>query len=135
MKLGIFALAIGLALPDAALACSCRLTATADELMEADAVFTGVALSSKPVARRESMTRFRVTEAYKGVRHGQVIRVRHRSGPSPSCGVNFARGGEYTMTSYRRDPGQPGAGELSSSLCSLAAMESPGGMELRKRPR
>lgn len=136
MKLAILALTISLALSNAAFACSCRMTATADELMEqADAIFTGIAGSSTEVARRESVTEFRVTKAYKGVRPGQVIRIRHRSGPSASCGVNFAAGKRYTMTSYRREAGQPGAGELSSSLCSLAAMESPGGKALIERTR
>jgi hypothetical protein len=98
-----------------ALACSCARNPTAEGLLrDAAAVFTGVAEESRSVAPGVSVTTFRVTEGFKGASEGAIVRVRHPSGSSASCGVQFAPGTSYTLTAHANGSG---AG-LSASLCS-----------------
>ena len=98
-----------------ALACSCARNPTAEGLLQdAAAVFTGIAQESTAAGPGMSMTTFRVTEGFKGAEAGATVRVRHRSGPSASCGVRFARGTSYTLAAYSGGS-EPG---LSASLCS-----------------
>jgi hypothetical protein len=95
------------------LACSCARNPTAEGLLrDSAAVFTGVAQDSRSVAPGISVTTFRVTEGFKGAREGAVVRVRHPSGSSASCGVQFSPGTSYTLAA-----GGSGA-RLSASLCS-----------------
>ena len=97
------------------LACSCARNPTAEGLLQdAAAIFTGVVQDSRSVAPGVSVTTFRVTEAFKGADQGAIVRVRHRSGSSASCGVQFARGTSYTLAAHAGGS-EPG---LSASLCS-----------------
>ena len=98
-----------------ALACSCARNPTAEGLLqESAAVFSGIAQESRSVAPGVSVTTFRVTEGFKGADQGAIVRVRHRSGSSASCGVQFTRGTSYTLAAHAggSDPA------LSASLCS-----------------
>jgi hypothetical protein len=109
----------------AALACSCRAPSAQELIASSAAIFAGTAQRSRPVTARESVTTFRVSRGYKGVASGRTIRVRHNSGPSPSCGVSFTRGQLYVLTTNR---GRAGTG-MSASLCSVAVMRSPAGKQ------
>jgi len=91
----------------AAFACKCasRSDLTGDGILaNSDAVFTGVAvktISVRAVGEERapvSVTTFRVTEAFKGTKIGQTIRIRHHSGASSSCGVKFTRGETRTLS-------------------------------------
>jgi hypothetical protein len=94
-------------------ACSCARNPTASGLLESSAaVFTGVAQASAPAGRDVSVTTFRVTEAFKGILGGQVVRVRHPSGSSASCGVQFESGKAHTLAVNRDASG------YSANLCS-----------------
>jgi hypothetical protein len=95
------------------LACSCGRVAGAEELLDrSDAVFTGVVTAVKSRPGRVAETTFRITEAFKGVRRGTTVAVRHRSGPSPSCGVTFEKGATYTLSAHRAGDG------FETGLCS-----------------
>jgi hypothetical protein len=108
----MLALAIG---SGQAMACSCQRDPTAEGLLDsASAVFTGVVEESTQVAPGQSLTIFRVTESFKGAPPGTIVRVTHRDGPSPSCGVDFAPGKTYTLAAYQADT----AADLSTSFCS-----------------
>jgi hypothetical protein len=97
------------------MACSCGRTPTAEAILaRSAAVFTGVALANIAGPNGQSVTTFRVSETFKGPASGTIVRVLHRSGPSPSCGVNFQPGETYTL-SAGRDPSGSG---FSTSLCS-----------------
>ena len=110
LMLHLLALTLG---AQTALACSCGRFAGAEELSaRSDAVFTGVVIDVKSRPGRVAVTTFRVTEAFKGVNRGASVSVRHRSGPSPSCGVTFEKGASYTLAAHR------GAGGLGTGLCS-----------------
>lgn len=127
----IVALAIGLLSGGSAQACSCRLP-TADDLLErSEAIFTGTALKTRTIGRRDAVTEFRVVTGYKGAKRGQVIRVHHRIGPSAACGVRFDPGKQQTLAVERDDDGKT----LSIGACSLAAMRSDTGEELVRRLR
>jgi hypothetical protein len=107
------AILLVLASTHAVLACSCARNPTASALLESSAaVFTGIAQSSASAGQGASVTTFRVTEAFKGVRAGHIVRVRHRSGSSASCGVNFARGEAHTLAV------SSGRWGYSATLCS-----------------
>ena len=60
------------------------------------------------------MTTFRVTEGFKGADEGAIVRVRHPSGSSASCGIRFVPGTSYTLAANAA--GSKPA--LSTSLCS-----------------
>lgn len=109
----IFYLSAALLSIEPCFACSCGPVPEADQVLaRSDAVFTGVV--TRVVAGRgdETVTTFRVTEAFKGVKVGTTVAVRHRRGPSPSCGVDFERGVPHTLAAHR-----DGAG-LRTGLCS-----------------
>ena len=94
-------------------ACSCGRNPMAAGLLESSAaVFTGVAQSTVAVEPGISMTTFKVTEGFKGVRTGRLVRVRHRSGSSASCGIRFALGEAHTLSAGG------GAAGFSANLCS-----------------
>jgi hypothetical protein len=98
-----------------AMACSCARDPTAEGILDsASAVFTGTAEENLPVGSGGSVTTFRVTESFKGPPRGTIVRVKHRDGPSPSCGVTFSPGEVYTLAAYQTD----NAGVLSTSFCS-----------------
>jgi hypothetical protein len=123
-------LAIGIALlaSDAAQACKCRLV-PADELLNgSEAIFEGVALSTKPAGGRNAVTAFRVVTGYKGASRGQSVRVRHFTGPSAACGVHFERGKRHLIAASRE-----AGGALAASACTLASMRSDAGKELVER--
>jgi hypothetical protein len=125
------ALALGLLPGSGALACSCAQP-TAEELMRsAAAIFTGVAQRSEPATQGEAVTTFEVIEGYKGVVPGALVRVRHASGSSASCGVRFAIGERHTLTTYREEVGTT----LFANLCSVAIFRSAAGEELLRRLR
>ena len=108
----MLALAIG---SSQAMACSCQRDPTAEGLLDsASAVFTGVVEGNAPIAPQQSLTTFRVTESFKGPPPGTIVRVIHRDGPSPSCGVDFAPGKTYTLAAYQADT----VADLSTSFCS-----------------
>lgn len=127
MKLMLAAIvAIGwLALADTASACQCRsnrdLTAS-QVLADADVLFTGQAVRSVPekIGRLSSysITTFRVTEAVKGVKLGQLIKVGHTSGPTSACGLQFEIGKLHTLGPTRWKGG------LSISICEALIFRS-----------
>lgn len=109
------------------MACSCRLP-SADQILERSAsIFTGVALKTRPAAGREAITTFRVIAGYKRVKRGQVVSIRHRSGPSASCGIRFEQGQRHLVAT-----GREGMSETAGA-CSIAAMRSEAGEELVRR--
>jgi hypothetical protein len=114
-----------------ALACSCA-PPTAESLMQsAPAVFTGVATTSVAATQGESITTFTVVEGFKGLRAGELVRVRHRSGSSASCGVQFAIGATHTLSTYREEVGT----SLFASLCNAAIFRSGEGAAIIRRMR
>jgi hypothetical protein len=117
--------------PAAALACSCAPPSAEGLLQSAPAVFTGTATESVPATQGESITTFTVVEGFKGVRAGQVVRVRHRSGSSASCGVRFAIGATHTLSTYREEVGT----SLFASLCNTAIFRSRDGEQIIRRLR
>lgn len=97
-----------------AMACSCQRDPTAEGILgSASTVLTGVVEDDKAVAPGQSLTTFRVTESFKGTTRGATVRIKHPSGPSPSCGVTFSPGKVYTLAASQTDA----VGELSTSLC------------------
>lgn len=104
-----------------AVACSCPRTPTAKGILaSASVVFTGIARGSEPIivengtasGQDYSITQFEVIESFKGAKVGRTIRIRHRSGRSASCGVQFKPDGTYTLAAHRGKLG------FSTSLCS-----------------
>lgn len=131
MRLRSAAAGLMLALaPTAALACSCA-PPTVETLMQSAAIFTGVATESSPATQGESITTFSVVEGLKGVRTGELVRVRHRSGPSASCGVRFAIGQTHTLSTYREEVGTG----LFANLCTTVIFGSREGAEVIQRLR
>jgi hypothetical protein len=116
--------------PATAFACSCAQP-TAEGLLQSAAVFTGVATASVAATQGESITTFTVVEGFKGVRAGELVRVRHRSGSSASCGVQFAIGATHTLSTYREDVGT----SLFANLCTTAIFRSRGGEQIIQRLR
>jgi hypothetical protein len=111
--LALLAFAALLAAVIPALACSCARNPTAAGILaSADAVFTAIVVHSEPAGKNISITTFRIVEAFKGPAAGSTVEVRHRSGPSASCGVKFAVGRSYTLAAHR-----VGA-RLATTLCS-----------------
>lgn len=108
-------LALGLALASAtpALACSCSRPPASSLWENAGAAFIGIARGTRPVGNGESVTTFEVTEELKGVQYGETVAIRHPSGSSASCGVQFAPGSTHTLAAFSRD------GALSTNLCSI----------------
>ena len=94
-------------------------------MRSAPAIFTGVATESVPATQGESITTFVVLEGFKGVQAGETVRIRHRSGPSASCGVQFATGEAHTLSTFREEIGTT----LFASLCSAWIFRSPAGEE------
>jgi hypothetical protein len=130
LRAAIACLMLALA-PAAALACSCAQP-TAEGLMQsAPAVFTGVATTSVRATQGESITTFTVLEGFKGVRAGELVRVRHRSGSSASCGVQFAIGATHTLSTYREEVGT----SLFASLCNTAIFRLREGEQIIQRMR
>jgi hypothetical protein len=98
-----------------AMACSCLREPTAVGILtSASVVFTGRVEESTPVAPGQSVTTFKVTESFKGVPAGTILRVTHPDGPSPSCGVSFVPGKTYTLAASETDA----ADVLGTSFCS-----------------
>ena len=108
------ALVLGAAAP--ALACSCARNPTAAGILSsAAAVFTATVIDTKPIGDNASVTTFRITETFKGPGVGSSVEVRHRSGSSASCGVQFTPGRSYTLAVHH---GGEDAATLTTSLCS-----------------
>jgi hypothetical protein len=118
MRIGRIVLTMSLLLAGSvapAFACSCARNPTAESLLQdAVAVFTGTVRDSRPVAPGVSVTTFQVTEGFKGTQTGAIVRVRHPSGSSASCGVRFERGGSYTLAAHQGGSGPA----LAATLCS-----------------
>ena len=114
-----------------AFACSCAPPTFEGLLQSAPAIFSGVATESLPATQGESVTTFTVVEGFKGVRAGQSVRVRHRSGSSASCGVRFARGETHTLGTYREEIGTT----LFANLCTVAIFRTRDGDEIIRRLR
>jgi len=117
MKLGrtllvTLAVLAGAAVPAAA--CSCARPSASSVWENAAAVFTGVARGTRPLGNGRSVTTFEVTEDFKGADYGASVTVEHPTGPSASCGIQFALGATHTLSAYTRE------GALSSNLCSVA---------------
>jgi len=104
----------GDAITSNAKACSCRQPIAKNILASSAVVFTGSVRKTKPVAANVHATTFVVTENFKGGRRGAVLTIRHRSGPSASCGVRFVLGRSYTVRATGRSKGG-----LTTSLCSV----------------
>jgi hypothetical protein len=117
--------------PAAAFACSCAQPSAEGLMQSAPAVFTGVATTSAPATQGEAITTFTVVEGFKGVRAGELVRVRHRSGSSASCGVQFAVGATHTLSTYREEVGT----SLFASLCNAAIFRSREGEQIIQRMR
>jgi hypothetical protein len=100
-------------------------------LQSAPAIFSGVATASVPATQGESVTTFTVVEGFKGVRAGQSVRVRHRSGSSASCGVRFALGQTHTLSTYREEVGT----SLFANLCTVAVFRTRDGELIIQRLR
>jgi len=115
----------------AALACSCAPPTAESLLQSAPAIFTGVVTDSIPATQGESITTFAVAEGFKGVRAGQSVRVRHRSGSSASCGVRFALGESYTLSTYHEEIGT----SLFANLCSTSIFRTRRGEQIIQRLR
>jgi hypothetical protein len=115
----------------AAFACSCAPPTVESLVQSAPAVFTGVATQSVPATQGESITTFTVVEGFKGVRAGERVRVRHRSGSSASCGVQFAVGATHTLSTYREEVGT----SLFASLCNAAIFRTGEGAQIIQRLR
>ena len=115
----------------AALACSCAAPTFEGLLQAAPAIFSGVATGSVPATQGESVTTFTVVEGFKGVRAGQSVRVRHRSGSSASCGVRFALGETHTLSTYREEIGT----SLFANLCSVMIFRTRSGEQIIQRLR
>ena len=87
----------------AALACSCARNPTADDIfLSSHAIFTGTVRLVERIAPGRLATTFLVTEPFKGVARGMLVRVQHRAS-SPACGVVFQQGSSYTLATGRRD--------------------------------
>lgn len=115
----------------AALACSCAPATVEGLLQSAPAIFSGVATESVPATQGESITTFAVVEGFKGVRAGQSVRVRHRSGSSAGCGVRFALGETHTLSTYREEIGT----SLFANLCSVMIFRTRSGEQIIQRLR
>ena len=104
------------ALASPALACSCARNPTAQGIVASNVVvFTGVVeKSTTPAGRKMTVTTFKVTESFKGTQAGATMQVSHYSGPSATCGVEFAAGESYTLAAYATD--KPDL--FSTNLCS-----------------
>jgi len=127
----VAASAIHLAAAANAYACSCA-PPTAESLMQtAPAIFTGVVTESVPATQGESTTTFTVSEGFKGVRAGQSVRIRHRTGSSASCAVNFTAGRTYTLSTYRQEAGTT----LFTSYCSTVIFTTRDGEQIIRRLR
>jgi hypothetical protein len=95
------------------LACSCERNPTAAGILaQSTMVFTGIARSSVVVAPGASATTFEVTEGFKGAEAKAFVVVRHPTGPSASCGVQFETGQSVTLAAHQS------AGGLSTTSCS-----------------
>jgi hypothetical protein len=120
------------ALPmSAALACSCAPPTFEGLLQSAPAIFSGIATGSVSATQGESVTTFTVVEGFKGVRAGESVRVRHRSGSSASCGVRFALGQTHTLGTYREEIGT----SLFANLCTVAIFRTREGEQIVRRLR
>ncbi len=127
MKLTFAAIvAVGwLALADTVSACQCRPTrglTAVQVLADADVLFTGTAIKSVAGKTGErssyAVTTFRVTEAFKGAKAGQLIKVGHNSGSTASCGVQFEIGEPHTLGPTRWK------GKLGIGLCTALIFRS-----------
>jgi len=96
-----------------ALACSCRYTVDAI-LKHAAVIFTGVAQGSeyRPLSgesglrsRSHMVTTFRVERGYRGVKGGDLVRVRHARARPGNCGTTFKVGETYSLPASRGNDG------------------------------
>ena len=106
---------VALSLPGGAQACSCAPGVSAESVMaDAEMVFTGVAEQSKTSGPNGGVTTFRGIESFKGTSAGDRLQVSHRTGPSASCGLEFADGQTFTLATHR----DPSTAALVTSVCS-----------------
>ena len=90
-------------------ACSCGAPPVCEAFWAADAVFVGVA---DVIAEQETRTRFRVEEAFRGVRQDEMVEVASY-GVGWSCEYGFRHGTRYLVFANKRQTGGWRAG-----LCS-----------------
>ena len=101
-----------LTISPSALACSCERSPTAAGILaRASVVFTGIARRSVTAGQDNAVTTFEITEHFKGPQ-AKTIAVRHPSGSSASCGVQFKDVEINTLAAH------DGAGGLTTTLCS-----------------
>jgi hypothetical protein len=97
---------------NAAPACSCARNPNADDIfMSSHAVFTGTVRLVERIAPGRLATTFLVTEPFKGVARGTLVRVEHGASP-PACGVVFEQDYSYTLAA-----GRPDEGALTTGQC------------------
>jgi hypothetical protein len=101
-----------MAFSGAAHACSCARDPTADQIYaSAAAIFTGTVRRVETIDPHQAVTTFLVTETFKGLGRGAVVRVHHGTS-SPACGVTFEQGRTYTLAAGTHD------GRLTTGQCS-----------------
>lgn len=115
VSISLIALCSALLMTAPASACSCggELTA-ASILARSSAVFTARVYSVRPVSARRSLTRFIITESFKGPPAASYMEVTHPHGSTASCGVRFQKGRSYTLMAHR----EPGTRAFTTSHCS-----------------
>lgn len=116
----------------AAVACQCARSdiTPAQVLDKFDVVFTGVAIEAIPAGKDKrssfTTTTFKVVEGFKGVKAGQSIKVRHRSGSPGACGFSFELGETHAV------PAQKWAGDFSATQCQRIILRGERGEQLIK---
>ena len=126
------------ALVSSASACDCPpVPKTVEQFLQsANVVFIGVATRSVPTASYngvfDRVTTFRVVEAFKGVRAGQTLRVRHNRYENANCGLDYVRGEVYPVAA-----GHPSndARTLLTSTCDFASFPARGPGPIMQRLR
>lgn len=116
VQAAVLAIALGLAAPAGpACACTCLPSDPADQVDEADVIFVGrverVVRVGQAGGRPISATVFRVERSLKGD-VGTWTAVRHQSGDSSLCGMQFDRDREHVVFARRAE------GRLYAQACS-----------------
>lgn len=115
-RASVVALALGLSSPAGpACACSCLPTDPAEQVDKADVIFIGRVERVGPAGqigdRPIGATIFRVERVLKG-EAGTWVAVRHQSGDSTLCGMEFERNREHIVFARRSE------GRLYAQACS-----------------
>ena len=112
----LIVLAVVLAAPRLADACSCLAASPCRQYATADAVFAGevleVTAGPEGGPPRRKVARLRVARAYKGpVQVGQIVAVEMPGGSSASCSLDVAPGARFVIY------GGVEGGAISTNLC------------------